>query len=74
MAIEEMKVRDAFRITPSQLPDNRGLFFEAWRLGGLAGGQRPATRPSGRSTSPSPGATHCAASTAPPCRRARRSW
>ncbi|KPI16418.1 dTDP-4-dehydrorhamnose 3,5-epimerase [Actinobacteria bacterium OK006] len=35
MAIEEMKVRDAFRITPSQLPDNRGLFFEAWRLGGL---------------------------------------
>ncbi|MFD9286279.1 dTDP-4-dehydrorhamnose 3,5-epimerase family protein, partial [Streptomyces mirabilis] len=41
MAIEEMKVRDAFRITPSQLPDNRGLFFEAWRLGGLtaAGGQ-----------------------------------
>ncbi|MER5411197.1 MULTISPECIES: dTDP-4-dehydrorhamnose 3,5-epimerase [unclassified Streptomyces] len=37
MAIEEMKVRDAFRITPSQLPDNRGRFFEAWRLGELTG-------------------------------------
>ncbi|NED10848.1 dTDP-4-dehydrorhamnose 3,5-epimerase [Streptomyces sp. SID9124] len=35
MAIEEMKVRDAFRITPSQLSDNRGLFFEAWRLSEL---------------------------------------
>jgi NDP-hexose 5-epimerase len=35
MAIEEMKVRDAFRITPSQLPDNRGLFFEAWRISEL---------------------------------------
>ncbi|MFF2383463.1 dTDP-4-dehydrorhamnose 3,5-epimerase family protein [Streptomyces sp. NPDC058108] len=37
MAIEEMKVRDAFRITPSQLPDNRGRFFEAWRMGELTG-------------------------------------
>ncbi|MER5732878.1 dTDP-4-dehydrorhamnose 3,5-epimerase [Streptomyces sp. NPDC002138] len=35
MAIEEMKVRDAFRITPSQLTDNRGRFFEAWRIGEL---------------------------------------
>jgi NDP-hexose 3,5-(Or5-) epimerase len=35
MSIEEMKVRDAFRITPSQLPDNRGRFFEAWRIGEL---------------------------------------
>ncbi|WNI27215.1 dTDP-4-dehydrorhamnose 3,5-epimerase [Streptomyces sp. ITFR-16] len=35
MAIEEMKVRDAFRITPSQLSDNRGHFFEAWRLSEL---------------------------------------
>lgn len=35
MAIEEMKVRDAFRITPSQLSDNRGLFYEAWRIGEL---------------------------------------
>ena len=31
MAIEEMKVQDAFRIIPSSLPDNRGYFFEAWR-------------------------------------------
>lgn len=35
MAIEEMKVRDAFRITPSQISDNRGRFFEAWRIGEL---------------------------------------
>jgi NDP-hexose 5-epimerase len=36
MAIEEMKVSGAFRITPSQLPDNRGRFFEAWRGGELS--------------------------------------
>lgn len=35
MAIEEMKVKDAFRITPSQLADNRGRFFEGWRLSEL---------------------------------------
>ncbi|MGW3186100.1 dTDP-4-dehydrorhamnose 3,5-epimerase family protein [Kitasatospora sp. NPDC001119] len=35
MRIEEMKVADAFRITPEQLPDRRGLFFEAWRAGEL---------------------------------------
>lgn len=37
MAIEEMKVKDAFRITPSHIADNRGYFFEAWRLSELTG-------------------------------------
>ncbi|MFF7734946.1 MULTISPECIES: dTDP-4-dehydrorhamnose 3,5-epimerase family protein [unclassified Streptomyces] len=35
MEISEMAVRDAYRITPQQLPDRRGLFFEAWRAGAL---------------------------------------
>lgn len=35
MPIEEMKIQDAFRITPSPLSDNRGRFFEAWRIGEL---------------------------------------
>ncbi|ALE82582.1 MULTISPECIES: dTDP-4-dehydrorhamnose 3,5-epimerase family protein [unclassified Pseudonocardia] len=32
MEITETAVPGAFRITPTQIPDRRGLFYEAWRI------------------------------------------
>ncbi|GAA3036014.1 hypothetical protein GCM10020000_11950 [Streptomyces olivoverticillatus] len=74
MEVTELKIPNAFRLTPDPIPDRRGRFHESLRAGALSEIIGYPFRVAQVNYSVSRRGGPCGASTRPPCRRGRPSW